>query len=60
MALCCSYNPKYFQITHHLKDIGKVLDILSSNCENTLLLSDFNTESSDTALTNFCEIKKKA
>ena len=46
--LCCSYNPKYFQITH-LKEIGKVLDILSSNYENILLLGDFNTEPSDTA-----------
>ena len=35
--LCCSYNPKYFQVTHHLKEIGKVLDILSSNYENILL-----------------------
>ena len=54
--LCCSYNPKYFQITHHLKQIGKVLDILSSNYENILLLGDFNTEPSDTVLSNFCEI----
>ena len=54
--LCCSYNPKYSQISHHLEEIGKDLDILSSNYENILLLGDFNTEPSDTALSNFCEI----
>ena len=54
--LCCSYNPKYFQVTYHLKEIGRVLDILSSNYENILLLGDFTTEPSDTALSNFCEI----
>ena len=54
--LCCSYYPNFFQITHHLKEIGKVLDILPSNYENILLLGDFNTESSDTALSNFYEI----
>ena len=26
--LCCSYNPKYSQISHHLKKIGKDLDFL--------------------------------
>ena len=24
--LCCSYNPKYSQISHHFKEIGKDLD----------------------------------
>ena len=27
--LCCSYNPKYSQISHHLKEIGKDLDVLT-------------------------------
>ena len=27
--LCCSYNPKYSQISHHLKEIGKNLDALT-------------------------------
>ena len=29
--LCCSYNPKYSQISHHLKEIAKDLDVLTSN-----------------------------
>ena len=27
--LCCCYNPKYSQILHHLKEIGKDLDVLT-------------------------------
>ena len=29
-VLCCSYNPKYSQISHYLKEIGKDLDVLTS------------------------------
>ena len=40
--LCRSYNPKYSQISHHLKEIGKVLDILTSKYGNIILMGDFN------------------
>ena len=41
---CCSYNPKYSQISHHLKD------------DNIILMGDFNAEPADTVVSNFCEI----
>ena len=28
--LCCYCNPRYFQISHHLKETGKHLDVLTS------------------------------
>ena len=54
--MCCSYNPKYSQISHHLKEIGKDLDVLTSKYDNTILVGDFNAEPADTAVSNFCEI----
>ena len=54
--LCCSYNPKYSQISHHLKEIGKDLDVLTSNYDNIILMGDFNAEPADTAVSDFCEI----
>ena len=38
--LCCSYNPKYSQISHHLNEIGKDLDVLTSNYDNIILMGD--------------------
>ena len=46
--LCCYYNPKYSQISHHLKEIGKNLDVLTSKYDNIILMGDFNTEPPDT------------
>ena len=54
--LCCSYNPKYSQISHHLKEIGKDLDVLTSNFDNSILMGDFNAEPADTIVSGFCEI----
>ena len=54
--LCCSYNPKYSQISHHLKEIGKDLDVLTSKYENIVLMGDLSAEPTDTALSDFCEI----
>ena len=39
--LYCSYNAKYSQISHHLKEIGKNLDVLTSKYDN---MGDFNAE----------------
>ena len=52
--LCCSYNPKYSQISHHLKEIGKNLDVLTS--KYGILMGDFNAEPIDTVVSEFCEI----
>ena len=54
--MCCSYNPKYSQISHHLKEIGKDLDVLTSKYDNIILMGDFNAEPADTVVSDFCEI----
>ena len=53
--LCCSCNPKYSQISH-LKEMGKDLDVLTTKYGNIILISDFNVEPADTAVSDFCEI----
>ena len=52
---CCSYDPKYSQISHHLKEIGKNLDVLISKYDNAILMGDFNAEPADTVVSDFCE-----
>ena len=42
--LCCSYNPKHPQISHHLRKIDKDLDVLTSKYDNIILTGDFNAE----------------
>ena len=54
--LCCSYNPKFSQISFHLNEPGKSLDNLTSKYDSIILLGDFNTEPTDTILSYFCEI----
>ena len=54
--LCWSYNPKYFQMSHHLKEIGNDLDVLTSKYDNIILMGDSNTEPADTVVSDFCEI----
>ena len=54
--LCCSYNPNFSQILFHLNELGKNLDTSTSKYDNIILLGDFNTEPTDAALSNFCEI----
>lgn len=54
--LLWSYNPEYPQITHHLRKIGKELDVLRSKYDNIILTSDFNAEPTDATLSDFCEI----
>ena len=54
--LRCSYYPKYSQISHHLKEIGKDLVVLTSKYDNIILMGDFNAEPVDTVVSDFCEI----
>ena len=54
--LCCSYNPKFSQISFHLNKLGKNLDTLTSKYDNIILSGAFNTELTYTALSNFCKI----
>ena len=54
--LCCSYNSKYSQISHHLKEIGEDLDVLTSKYDNIILMGNFNAEPADAVVSDFCEI----
>ena len=54
--MCCSYNPEYSQISHHLKEIDKDLDVLTSKYDNIILMGNDNAEPADTAVSDFCEI----
>ena len=50
---CCSYNPHRRFISNHLIDIGRNLDLLSTNYNNILLLGDSNAEVEDNFLKEF-------
>ena len=54
--LCCSYNPKYSQMSDHLKEIGKDLDVLTSKYDDITLMDDSNAEPADTVVSDFREI----
>ena len=54
--LCCCYNPKSSQISHHLKEIGKDLDVLTSKYDDIIPKGDFNAEPANTAVFGFFEI----
>ena len=51
--LFSSYNS---QISHHLKEISKDLDVLTSKYDNIILTGDFDAEPADTVVSDFCEI----
>ena len=54
--LCGSYNPHRRFISNHLIDIGRNLDLLSTNYDNILLLGDFNAEVENNFLKEFCDL----
>ena len=54
--LCCSYNPKFSIISFHAIKLGENLGTLTSKYDNIILLGDFNTEPTDTALSNYYEV----
>ena len=51
-----TYNPNKNLISKHLKEIGKDLDNYSSKYDNFILLGDLNSEPTESAFTNFCQI----
>ena len=53
--LCCFYNPHRRFISNHLIDIGRNLDLLSTNYDNILLLGDFNAEVENNFLKELCD-----
>ena len=54
--LCCSYNPHRRFISNHLIDIGRNLDLLSTNYDNIVLSGDSNTEVENNFLKEFCDL----
>ena len=51
-----TYNPNKNLISNHLKEIGKNLDNYSSKYGNFILVGDFNSEPTESAVRDFCEI----
>ena len=54
--LVCTYNPNKNLISNHLKEIGKNLDNYSAKYDNFILLGDLNSEPTESAVRDFCEI----
>ena len=54
--LVCTYNPNKNLISKHLKEIGKNLDNYSSKYDNFILLVDLNSEPTESAVRDFCQI----
>ena len=52
--LCCSYNPHRNNIKNHLEILGRNLDLYSSLYENIIVLGDFNVETTDPSMEDFC------
>ena len=54
--LVCKYNPNKNLILNHLKEIGKNVDNYSSKYDNFILLGDLNSEPTESAVKDFCQI----
>ena len=54
--LCCTYIPNFSLVKENLDELQKVLDRISSNYENYLLIGDFNAQPSDQVIVDFCQV----
>ena len=54
--LCCSYNPYKSNISTHMHHLSKGLDIYMNKYDNILFLGDFNSETSENYLNDFCHV----
>ena len=54
VLLCCSYNPHKNLISNHLNILGKILDTQMKIYDNFLIVGDFNSEMTESAMKNFC------
>ena len=52
--LPCSYNPNLTLLNNHIQNISKGLDFYSSKYDNFIALGDFNAETSDPIISEFC------
>ena len=53
--IVCSYNPHRNTISEHLHSLSKRIDLHSSRYDNLLIIGDFNVESTDKCMGEFCE-----
>ena len=51
--ICGSYNPQGSIISHHLDQLGKLLDFNIRKYENIVLLGDYNCEESEPVMEKF-------
>ena len=56
--VCCSYNPNRINVSTHLEQIRKALDIYSKKYENILLMGDYNVDVKETNMKVFCNQHK--
>ena len=54
----CSYNPHKNNISNHLMNLTKFIDRNASRYDKHLCIGDFNSETSEVALRNFCDLCK--
>ena len=54
--LCCSYNPYKSNISTHMHHLSKGLYIYINKYDNILFLGDFNSETSENYLDDFCNV----
>ena len=52
--LCCSYNPHKNLISNHLNILGQISDMQMKIYDNFLIVGDFNSEMTESAMKNFC------
>ena len=53
--VCCSYNPKKYNIPRHLDTLKKNLDLYSAHYENDILIGDFNVSINDLRVESSCK-----
>ena len=51
-----SYNPNKSQISHHLECLNSLLDEYSKKYENYVFIGDFNVNTSDSSMKEFCSL----
>lgn len=54
--ISCSYNTLKTDIKTHIKASSKKSDFQASKYENFVIMEDFNTDGSETAMSDFMEI----
>ena len=55
--LNCSYNPSKSNIITHLEHLRRSLELHSANYDNLLLIGDFNVNTSELKVKDFCNMK---